>query len=153
MNDQLNLFDFEKKDEVLEEIKKQQKKYTNVINIPQYEIKGICPTEYELIDQRKFYELLKNIDNSNVTDEQKKFLKLSATRHLVFNYSLIAEYYAHQNKEMQELMEQSALVIIDLDNAIKYGFANLMEKLNEIEEEDYILQMEGEENDTLNNRT
>ena len=113
----------------------------------------MCPTEYELVDQRKFYELIKNIENSNVSDEQKKFLKLSATRHLVFNYSLIAEYYAHQDKEMQELMEQSALVIIDLDNAIKYGFANLMEKLNEIEEEDYILQMEGEENDTLNNRT
>lgn len=145
MNGQMSLFQFEKKDEVLEEIKKEQKKYTSVINIPQYEIKGICPNELELIDQRKYYELVNKINQSNVSEEQKKFLKLSATRHLVFNYSLIAEYYAHQNKEMQELMEQSALVIIDLDNAIKYGFANLMEKFNEIEEEDYLVQ--GNENE------
>lgn len=138
MNGQLNLFDFEKQDEVLKEIKEQQKKYTSVINIPQYEIKGLCPNELELVDQRKYYELMKNIDNSNVNEQQKNFLKLAATRHLAFNYSLIAEYYAHQDKEMQELMEQSALVIIDFDNAIKYGYANLMEQFNNIEEEDYI---------------
>lgn len=138
MNGQLNLFDFEKQDEVLQEIKKQQKKYTSVINIPQYEIKGLCPNELELVDQRKYYWLLDKIENSNVNEEQKSFLRLAATRHLVFNYSLIAEYYAHQDKEMQELMEQSALVIIDFDNAIKYGYANLMEQFNNIEEEDYI---------------
>lgn len=146
MNGQMSLFQFEKKDEVLEEIQKQQKKYTNVINIPQYEIKGLCPNELDLIDQRKYYELVNKINKSNVSEEQKKFLLLAATRHLVFNYSLIAEYYPHQSKEMQELMEQSALVIIDFDNAIKYGCANLMEQFNEIEEEDYIYnQMNNEE--------
>ena len=138
MKGQMTLFNYEKKDEILEGIKDEKKKYTSVINIPQYEIKGICPNELELIDQRKYYELIKKIDSSNVSEEQKTFLRLAATRHLAFNYSLIAEYYAHQDKEMQELMEQSALVIIDLDNAIKYGFANLMEQFNDIEEEDYL---------------
>ena len=146
MKNQISLFELEKKDEVIEEIKSQQKKYTNVINIPQYEIKGLCPNELDLIDQNKYYELIKKIEYSNVSQEQKEFLKLAATRHLAFNYSLIAEYYAHQNKEMQELMEQSALVIIDYDNAIKYGFANLLEQFNDIEEEDYIYnQMNNEE--------
>ena len=138
MKGQMTLFSYEKKDEILEEIKSEQKKYTNVINIPQYEIKGICPNELELVDQRKYYDLVRKIERSNVKEEQKQFLLLAATRHLAFNYSLIAEYYAHQDKEMQELMEQSALVIIDLDNAIKYGFANLMEQFNDIEEEDYV---------------
>ena len=138
MKGQMTLFNYEKKDEILEGIKDEKKKYTSVINIPQYEIKGMCPNELELIDQRKYYELIKKIDSSNVSEEQKTFLRLAATRHLAFNYSLIAEYYAHQDKEMQELMEQSALVIIDLDNAIKYGFANLMEQFNDIEEEDYL---------------
>ena len=135
---QMNLFDFENKDEVLEAIKKEQKKYTNVINIPQYEIKGLCPNELELIDQRKYYELVNEIERSDITNEQKEFLLKAATRHLAFNYTLIAEYYAHQDKTMQDLMEKSALVIIDYNNAIKYGYANLMEQINEIEEEDYI---------------
>lgn len=135
---QMNLFDFENKDEVLEAIKKEQKKYTNVINIPHYEIKGLCPNELELIDQRKYYELVNEIERSNITNEQKEFLLKAATRHLAFNYTLIAEYYAHQDKTMQDLMEKSALVIIDYNNAIKYGYANLMEQINEIEEEDYI---------------
>ena len=50
----------------------------------------------------------------------------AAGRHTVFNYGLIAEYYAHASPEMQELMEKSALVIIDVDNAIANGYATLM---------------------------
>ena len=119
MKGQMTLFNYEQKDEILEGIKEEKKKYTSVINIPQYEIKGICPNELELVDQRKYYELINKIDRSNVSEEQKQFLRLAATRHLAFNYSLIAEYYAHQDKEMQELMEQSALVIIDFKDAGK----------------------------------
>ena len=64
---------------------------------------------------------------------------MAATRHLQFNYSLIAEYYAHQDKEMQELMEDSALVIIDFDDAIKKGYTLLLDRFGKIEEEDLVM--------------
>lgn len=112
--------------------------YTAKINIPQYEMHGLCPNILELCNMNKYYQLIWEIDRANVTEEQKKFLKLAATRHLQFNYTLIAEYYAHQDKEMQNLMEKSALVIIDFDDAIKNGYALLMEKFKNIEEEDLI---------------
>lgn len=117
--------------------------YTTKINIPQYQIKGEEPELSELVDTAKTKELLKEIDKSNVTEEQKQFLREASQRHLGFNYSKIAEYYAHQDKEMQELMEKSALVIIDYDDAIKNGYAELKKEIDliadgeEEEEEEY----------------
>lgn len=112
--------------------------YTTKINIPQYEIKGEQPEINELIDIEKTNELIKEIDKSNITKEQKEFLIKAAQRHLSFNYSKIAEYYAHQDKEMQELMEKSALVIIDFDDAIKNGYAELKNEIDDMkDEEDY----------------
>ena len=57
------------------------------------------------------------------------FLKEAAHRHSIFNYTKIADYYAHASKEMQTLMEKSALVIIDFDKAIEYGFVHLQEEI------------------------
>ena len=37
----------------------------------------------------------------------------------------IADYYAHASKEMQELMEMSALVIVDFDKAYQNGYMKL----------------------------
>ena len=88
------------------------------------------------MNTEKYEQLVDKIKKSNVSDEQKMFLIQSACRHNVFNYSKIAEYYAHQDREMQELMEQSALVIIDFDDAIKNGFVELKEKMSKIEEKD-----------------
>ena len=110
--------------------------YTTKINIPQYEIKGEEPSLDELIDQNKTAELIKEIQASNVADEQKEFLLKAAQRHLGFNYSKIAEYYAHQDKEMQELMEKSALVIIDYDDAIKNGYTELKKEIDLIAEDE-----------------
>ena len=81
-------------------------KYTTKVNIPQYLPKADAPTNtYPLFDDRKYKELLQEIHESNVSEEQKAFLRLAASRHIVFNYSKIADYYAHSSKEMQELME------------------------------------------------
>ena len=103
--------------------------YTTKINIPQYEIKGEEPTIDELVDKEKVINLFNEIENLNLDDEKKEFLKIAATRHYTFNYSNIAEYYAHQNKEMQEAMEKLALVIIDIKNAIANGYVELSTKL------------------------
>ena len=109
--------------------------YTTKINIPQYEIKGEEPDIQELYDYDKTLELLNKIEKSTVSEEQKEFLRKAATRHIGFNYNKVAEYYAHQDKEMQELMEQSALIIIDYEDAIKNGYAELIKGIEENTEE------------------
>ena len=109
--------------------------YTTTINIPQYEIRGEEPDIDDLYDNNKTFELIEKIEKSNVSYDQKEFLKKAAQRHLAFNYSKIAEYYAHQDKEMQELMEESALVIIDFNDAIKNGFAELSNDIEEMKDE------------------
>lgn len=106
--------------------------YTAKTEIPQYEIKGEMPEIYELIEEEKVNQLIEDIRKSNVGEKEKEFLIKSAYRHYGFNYSKIAEYYCHQNKEMQELMEKSALVIIDINNAIAEGYAELKEEMEEM---------------------
>lgn len=112
-------------------------KYTTKVEIPQYEVTGEEPPIKELVDLTKTNELISKIKSSNVTEEQKEFLIEAAKRHSVFNYAKIAEYYAHQDKEMQELMEDSALVIIDFDDAIKNGYVQLRSEILGLEEQEY----------------
>ena len=80
--------------------------------------------------------MVRRIENSNVSEEEKAFLKLAATRHIVFNYERIADYYACESIEMQDLMEQSALDIIDFDRAIELGFVQLNEKMRKLYEQE-----------------
>ena len=81
--------------------------------------------------------LIEEIESSTATKEEKAFLISCAQRHLVFNYKNIADYYAHSNKEVQELMEKSALVIIDFDKAIENGYIELSEGIKKLYQEDY----------------
>ena len=104
-------------------------KYSHKTNIPQYDIQGLNVKLSDCVDKLKYLELIEEIENSNVSDAQKKFLKMAATRHIRFIYKNIAEYYASTDSEMQRLMEHSALVIIDIDDAIKNGFARLTKEV------------------------
>ena len=88
-------------------------KYSRAIKVPQYEPSNVKPKIWEL------YE----------------FLMFAATRHIVFNYAKIADYYAHAEPEIQRLMEQSALVIIDIDDAIANGYVKLSKRMEELVQE------------------
>ena len=110
-------------------------KYSRAISIPQYEVKGDRPFIEELYSNEKVIKLLDNIKKSGVSESEKKFLTIAAYRHYVFNYSRIAEYYASASKEMQELMEESALVIIDIDDAIKNGYVKYSKRIQQIIED------------------
>ena len=110
--------------------------YTDAVNLPQYEPVGDCPAISELIDTDKYHELCQKINGCDLDDDVKEFLRFAAARHIGFNYKVIANFYAHQPKEIQELMEDSALVLIDLNDAIRNGYAELTERLEEIEELD-----------------
>jgi ParB-like chromosome segregation protein Spo0J len=119
-----------------EEEKKEEKEggyldieYTQKIKAPNYEIKGDQPNIDELYQTEKYDSLITEIEKSNLSEDQKKFLKISASRHIVFNYEKIAEYYAHQEKEAQGQMEDSALVVIDFDKAIEKGFGSFSEEM------------------------
>jgi hypothetical protein len=107
----------------------EQDAYTKKIKAPTYEIKGEKPPIEELYDLQKYQELIAQIEATTIDQNTKDFLKVCASRHIVFNYENIAEFYAHQNKETQEQMENSALVIIDFEKAIEKGFTNFSEEV------------------------
>jgi len=106
-----------------------EKKYSSKIDTPIYEIRNSKPHILELVNKEKTNRLIREINNSNVSSEEKTFLIDAAKRHNVFNYEKIAEYYANSSKEMQNLMEHSALVIIDFERAIQLGYVRLCEEI------------------------
>jgi hypothetical protein len=109
-------------------------KYTQEINTPIYLPKGNIPSMYELYDNKKTEELINEINQSSLSDKQKQFLLYAAYRHTVFNYSQIAEYYCHAGEEMQDLMEKSALVIIDYNKAVENGYTLINDKIIDLYE-------------------
>jgi hypothetical protein len=73
----------------------------------------------------------------NIPANVRSFLLCAAERHAVFDYQAIAEYYAHAAPEVQRLMEESALVIIDFDKAVRGGFVELAEEIRQAMADDY----------------
>jgi hypothetical protein len=114
-----------------------EQKYTTKIGAPIYEPKNKQPHILELVDKSKTHRLMKEIDQSNLSYEEKNFLIDAAKRHSVFNYEKIADYYAHASPEMQHLMERSALVIIDFNKAIEYGYIQLSDEIRKQYLEEY----------------
>lgn len=104
--------------------------YTHKIDTPQYEITGETPPLSKCLDVSKVDELLVAIEKADgITEEEREFLVKAAYRHSRFSYKDVAEYYAAASKPMQELMEQSALVLIDFNDAIKGGYVQMSKKL------------------------
>lgn len=107
--------------------------YSKKIEAPIYEPKEEEPPAlWDLYDNTKTQSLIQQIDESDLDEQVKSFLREAAHRHTVFNFSKIAEFYAHQPAEIQRHMENSALVIIDFDRAIENGFVMLSKRLQAI---------------------
>jgi len=121
MGSQFDMFPEERKEEI--------NAYTSKIKTPIYETSPSKPHPLALTDTRKYKKMLREIDSSDLPEEEKELMRLCATRHIVFNYSKIADYYAHSNNELQGLMEKSALVIIDMGKAIELGYVKLAENI------------------------
>jgi hypothetical protein len=105
--------------------------YTTKIAAPIYEPKGPKPRIGDMFDLTKFQALQEEINNSKLSEDEKEFLRYASARHIVFDYQSIAEYYAHSPAPVQDLMERSALVIIDFDKAIENGFVKMSKDLAE----------------------
>lgn len=111
--------------------------YTMKVDVPHYQITGVSPELGQLVNAEKVDELTSEIKKANIPDDIKKFLEIAATRHYKFDYASIAEYYAHADKEVQKQFEDSALVIIDFDDAIKDGYVKLSDRLMRMRKGDY----------------
>lgn len=110
--------------------------FTQEIKTPDYQITGKKPKISELFNLTKFDEIMQKIIDSELPEELEHFLMSAAARHIVFNYAKIAEFYAHQTPEIQELMEHSALVIVDVDCAIANGYIKFSRMMSEIRAKD-----------------
>lgn len=122
----LSDIDFGSSEEEVKEGSSNQVEYTKKIEAPVYTPKSEQPPLIaELYDDDKYNAIVAEINVSDVPDDVKAFLRVAASRYIVFDYGKIAEYYAHASKDVQEMMERSALVIIDFDNAIANGYAQL----------------------------
>lgn len=115
----------------------EDEKYTRKIEAPTYEPSNRQPDISTLVNLDKMYELWEDIESAPIDDIEKEFLKLASYRHIVFDYSKIADYYAHADKQTQELMENSGLVIIDYNKAISEGYIRLSKTLSDLYTEDH----------------
>jgi hypothetical protein len=136
------LFDGDSLDQLLNDLGQNtliddiENKYSQAVNVPQYEIVGDEPKLKELFNDERTQKLQKEIKESNAPDDVKQFLITASMRHTIFDYSKIAEFYPHQTPEIQKLMEQSVLIIIDADDAIANGYAKFTQTIDQLRQED-----------------
>ena len=119
-------------DELGEEM--QDDKYTLKVKIPQYEITGECPEISDMLDSSKADELIQEVEATDISEEIREFLIQEACRDETGGGRDIAEYYAHAEPEVQKLFEKSALVIIDVNDAIANGYVQLATDITDIME-------------------
>jgi len=111
--------------------------YTQTVDVPIYTPEGPMPSIEELTDRSTADELIQEIKEAEVLPETEAFLLDAAERHVAFNFQRIANYYAHSTPEVQALMERSALVIIDYNQAIENGLVRFNEDIDAAFHEDY----------------
>ena len=114
----------------------EEKKYSKKVDSPTYSPREGRGDLKDCYDPQKYLRLCRMIDESNVTNEEKSFLRLAASRFIQFNYEAIADHYAIASEDVRGLMEKLALVIIDFDKAIEEGFVQLNDKMRIIYEQE-----------------
>jgi hypothetical protein len=137
LNFDLELTGFNKKElQSLLDIAEAERIYSDKITVPTYEPKNKKPPIEDLYDDTKAIDLITEIKQSKLSQSEKEFLMAAASRHIVFNYSKVADFYAHSSKECQELIEKSALVIVDYKQAIENGFVHLTAQIDDLNGEE-----------------
>jgi ParB-like chromosome segregation protein Spo0J len=99
------------------------------LEAPVYKPTGERPAIKDLFDVEKAEALRAEVVAAGLPGELANFLEAAATRHIVFDFRSIAEYYAHAPVDVQQLIERSGLVIIDFDKAIEHGFVSLQGRI------------------------
>jgi hypothetical protein len=110
--------------------------YTAKIASPVYEPRNECPPVADLVDRTKTVKLKAEIDAADLPADVAAFLHLAAERHAAFDFHRIADFYAHADAPTQRLMERSALVIIDFQQAIDQGYVRLSQVTGQLAEKE-----------------
>lgn len=110
--------------------------YTKKAEGLHYEPTGEDVETRDLYDDKRYRKLVAAIDESGVGEDVKEFLRVAATRHIVFDYASIAEFFANADEEVQGLMRDSALVIIDIGDAIRAGLTRFNSELEGVRDAD-----------------
>lgn len=108
-------------------------KYARTADAPHYEPSGSQPPIAELFDDTRTKALLATIEAADIPAPVRQFLAVAACRHTVFRYDKVADYYADAEPAVQRLMEESALVIVDIDDAIRLGYVKLSGDLADLQ--------------------
>lgn len=129
--------------------KEEEFKYTKKVGIPQYTPKGKQVAINDLVDTKKYNmlraEIVEKLQQGDITKEEAGFLIMAATRHIKFKYSNIAEYYCNASEQIQRLFERSALVLLDLENAVKNEFTSGRAFIDMLKEQGLELKRQKEE--------
>lgn len=89
-----------------------------------------------MLDISEYHNLCCMVDASDLSDSQKSFLKLAATRFIRFNYAKIADYYCSiDDTTMKDFIEKLHLVVVDKDSAIKNGYFEYFDGYSKLIEE------------------
>lgn len=111
-------------------------KYTTKVDTPIYTPLGLDIDIPDMINYDKQALLEKKIRDADISEEIKEFLIRCSYRFIEYNYKNIAEFYSQAPKEIQELMEDLALVVIDYDKAIEDWYTSLKSFLDDIASQD-----------------
>ena len=106
--------------------------YTTKVDVPPYTPRDQNPDVAEVFDAIKTKQLVKEICEAELPDDEREFLIAAAYRHVVFDFEKIADRYAHADAKTQRLMENSALVIVDVKKAIESGWTRASRLLSEL---------------------
>ena len=66
---------------------KRFERYNQSVNVPQYLPTVDKPDISELANYDKYRGLMREIEQADIPEDIKEFLRMSATRHIVFNYA------------------------------------------------------------------
>ena len=106
-------------------------RYSEKTDVPHYIPTDDPPELSECMDLTKTLALESAITKAKLPDDVTAFLLRAAQRHTIIDFHKVADYYASAPPEVQKLMEDQALVIIDIEHAIKQGYVRLTNALRD----------------------
>lgn len=101
-----------------------------------YEPKTNVGDKSKCLEMSEYQEFVKMIDRDSILSvSDKNFLKILATRFIVFKYEKLADLYASADSNMQQWLERLKCVIVDTDKAIANGYFEYMENYSMLVED------------------
>lgn len=101
------------------------------VTIPYYEPDEDKPDEAVLADFSDFDKLNDKITKSGVKGGLEKLLRARAAFFTDFDFQKIADYYAHSDKDVQNLMKELGLVVVIPRDAYDLGMCDFRESFED----------------------